>query len=101
MTHANRGTKRLCPACGTKYYDLERSPITCPKCQAEYQAQTRVPVTRASRSVRQAQPVLPEVEEEPGVFEEDEVLAHDDDDDEEGLGDGIEQGGDEEDEMRD
>jgi uncharacterized protein (TIGR02300 family) len=26
------GTKRLCPACGTKYYDLNRNPITCPHC---------------------------------------------------------------------
>jgi uncharacterized protein (TIGR02300 family) len=26
------GTKRVCPACGTKYYDLNRSPITCPNC---------------------------------------------------------------------
>ena len=26
------GTKRLCGGCGTKYYDLNRDPITCPKC---------------------------------------------------------------------
>jgi uncharacterized protein (TIGR02300 family) len=26
------GTKRLCPSCGTKYYDLDRNPILCPKC---------------------------------------------------------------------
>jgi uncharacterized protein (TIGR02300 family) len=26
------GTKRICPACGTKYYDLNRDPITCPNC---------------------------------------------------------------------
>jgi len=26
------GTKRLCPSCGTKYYDFNRSPILCPKC---------------------------------------------------------------------
>jgi uncharacterized protein (TIGR02300 family) len=26
------GTKRLCPNCGTKYYDLDRNPILCPKC---------------------------------------------------------------------
>jgi len=22
----------MCPACGTKYYDLNRNPITCPNC---------------------------------------------------------------------
>jgi uncharacterized protein (TIGR02300 family) len=26
------GVKRLCPSCGTKYYDLNRTPILCPKC---------------------------------------------------------------------
>jgi uncharacterized protein (TIGR02300 family) len=28
------GTKRLCPSCGAKFYDLNRDPITCPKCGA-------------------------------------------------------------------
>lgn len=26
------GTKRVCLECGSKYYDLNRDPITCPKC---------------------------------------------------------------------
>ena len=26
------GTKRVCPSCGTKYYDLNRNPIACPSC---------------------------------------------------------------------
>jgi uncharacterized protein (TIGR02300 family) len=26
------GTKRLCPHCGAKFYDLEKNPIVCPKC---------------------------------------------------------------------
>ncbi len=30
------GTKRLCPNCGAKYYDLNRDPIMCPKCNASY-----------------------------------------------------------------
>jgi uncharacterized protein (TIGR02300 family) len=28
------GTKRICPNCGAKYYDLNRDPIVCPKCNA-------------------------------------------------------------------
>ena len=32
MAKPELGTKRVCPACGTKYYDLNRSPITCPNC---------------------------------------------------------------------
>jgi uncharacterized protein (TIGR02300 family) len=26
------GTKRLCPGCGARFYDLSKDPITCPKC---------------------------------------------------------------------
>lgn len=32
MAKPELGTKRLCPNCGTKYYDLDRNPIVCPKC---------------------------------------------------------------------
>lgn len=36
---AARGTKRVCQNCGSKFYDLNRSPITCPICQAVFQQQ--------------------------------------------------------------
>jgi len=32
------GTKRSCPSCGAKFYDLSRSPIVCPKCGHRYEA---------------------------------------------------------------
>ncbi len=32
MAKPELGTKRLCPSCGSKYYDLDRNPIVCPKC---------------------------------------------------------------------
>lgn len=35
---AERGTKRLCPTCGSKFYDLNRDPIVCPICQSIYQS---------------------------------------------------------------
>nr|WP_155479566.1 TIGR02300 family protein [Rhodoplanes serenus] len=31
------GTKRLCAACGAKFYDLAKDPITCPKCGSIYE----------------------------------------------------------------
>src|SRR5918992_71723 len=30
------GTKRICQNCGSKFYDLQRQPITCPSCGAEF-----------------------------------------------------------------
>jgi uncharacterized protein (TIGR02300 family) len=35
------GTKRICPNCGTRYYDLEKDPIICPKCGTEFEPPTR------------------------------------------------------------
>ena len=32
------GTKRQCQSCGTKFFDMNRSPIVCPKCGTVYQA---------------------------------------------------------------
>ncbi|MGO9544255.1 MAG: TIGR02300 family protein [Rhodomicrobium sp.] len=34
---AERGLKRVCQSCGSKFYDLNRDPITCPMCQAIFQ----------------------------------------------------------------
>jgi uncharacterized protein (TIGR02300 family) len=36
---ATRGTKRVCQSCGSKFYDLNRDPITCPICHAVFQQQ--------------------------------------------------------------
>lgn len=30
------GTKRLCPHCATRFYDLNHDPMTCPACGAEF-----------------------------------------------------------------
>ena len=37
-TKADRGTKRLCQnsQCGSRFYDLNRDPITCPICGSAY-----------------------------------------------------------------
>ena len=30
------GTKRLCPHCGARFYDLRNDPMTCPACGTEF-----------------------------------------------------------------
>ena len=37
-TKAARGTKRTCQnsGCGSRFYDLNREPITCPMCGSQY-----------------------------------------------------------------
>jgi uncharacterized protein (TIGR02300 family) len=46
------GTKRLCPGCGAKYYDLNRDPITCPKCGTIFEA---VMTSRAAKAAKAAE----------------------------------------------
>ena len=36
MAKQDLGTKRLCPNCGAKYYDLNKNPPVCPKCETVF-----------------------------------------------------------------
>ena len=36
MSKPEWGIKRICPSCGIKYYDFDKTPITCPKCNFEF-----------------------------------------------------------------
>jgi uncharacterized protein (TIGR02300 family) len=47
------GTKRLCAHCGTKFYDLSKTPIVCPKCATVFQ------VAAASTSRARAEAAAP------------------------------------------
>ncbi len=39
MAKPELGLKRVCVACGTKFYDLTRAPAICPKCGTEQPAE--------------------------------------------------------------
>jgi uncharacterized protein (TIGR02300 family) len=36
ITKSEKGRKRVCENCNTRWYDLNKSPITCPVCNAEF-----------------------------------------------------------------
>jgi uncharacterized protein (TIGR02300 family) len=59
--------KRLCPSCGTKYYDLNRSPILCPKCGTVFDAGQ--PAVRPEKLVKVAPIEEIEVDEVAGDVE--------------------------------
>jgi uncharacterized protein (TIGR02300 family) len=44
------GTKRDCPSCSAKFYDLNKNPVVCPKCKHEY-------VPDAGPKAKRAKPV--------------------------------------------
>jgi uncharacterized protein (TIGR02300 family) len=47
------GSKRICPSCGTRYYDLMRDPVVCPKCSTPFDPEAFL----KSRRARPAPPV--------------------------------------------
>ncbi|NBN66060.1 TIGR02300 family protein [Microvirga tunisiensis] len=53
MAKPELGTKRLCPGCGAKYYDLNRNPITCPKCGTLFDVVSSARAAKASRVIEQ------------------------------------------------
>ena len=58
MAKPEWGTKRICPSCGTRYYDLMRDPVVCPKCSTPFDPEAFLKARRA----RPAAPVEKELE---------------------------------------
>ena len=46
MSKPARGTKRVCPSCGARFYDLNHTPIVCPVCQSIYHVTLPLPPSR-------------------------------------------------------
>ena len=47
MSKPELGTKRDCPSCGAKFYDLNKSPAVGPKCKHEFVPDSGVKAKRA------------------------------------------------------
>src|SRR4029078_9970620 len=75
MSKPARGTKRVCPSCGARFYDLNRAPITCPVCQAVYQVSP--PTSRRSERSQpvEAKKVVVEPEVEAPVPESADIIS--------------------------
>jgi uncharacterized protein (TIGR02300 family) len=37
LVKADLGTKRICPSCSARFYDLSKRPIECPKCATTFE----------------------------------------------------------------
>jgi len=99
VARPNLGSKRACPSCGAKFYDLGKDPAICPECGASHpQAEFRKP-RRARQPAPRAAPKKPppQAEAETGIDldeeEEDEEDAIDMDDDTAALGEVVAPGG--------
>ena len=57
MAKPEWGLKRLCPSCGTRYYDMRHDPIVCPKCGTGFDVEAVVK-TRRTRAHAVAETAL-------------------------------------------
>ena len=87
MVSTELGTKRTCPSCAARFYDLMKNPAVCPKCATVFVAETVLPSKGESAHHPKPRPVPVAVEAEEEVADVelvslDEVDDGTDDDDE-------------------
>jgi len=84
------GTKRQCSSCGSRFYDLSRTPIVCPKCGAAYEGEVTFKSRRSSQTAEAKAPAPAKVID--AVIDIDDALIVLDDEDEiDGTTDGVEE----------
>ena len=85
MVNSELGTKRACPSCAAKFYDLNKSPVTCPKCGHGFSPRAEEKLKRAKPVDKPAKAVEAEIEEDSVVsldaIRDDEIAADADADD--------------------
>lgn len=47
VAKAEWGTKRICPNCGARYYDMRKDPPVCPSCSTEFDPEALLRSRRA------------------------------------------------------
>jgi uncharacterized protein (TIGR02300 family) len=89
MAKPELGTKRVCVACGTRFYDLTKVPAICPKCGTEQPIEQPRPRRTGGNVAEDRRPKKPvpapgmeeaEIEVEGAEEESEEALIEDADD---------------------
>jgi uncharacterized protein (TIGR02300 family) len=73
------GVKRVCPTCSTRFYDLQRDPMTCPNCGAQFTVESLTAAKARPGRPEKVKPEVEETEELPDVEADEEVIAAEDD----------------------
>jgi len=82
------GVKRLCPNCATRFYDLQRDPMTCPACGSEFDVETLTATKGKSARTEKAKPAAAAAVAAPDMGDDaDDSVIEDDDSDAGGIED--------------
>lgn len=83
MPRPELGTKRNCPACAARFYDLDRQPIQCPKCGEQFEPEILLkPRRQRAAKVEEPKPQTAEEKEEAELKEVEDAENAEVDDDE-------------------
>ena len=83
MAQSDLGIKRICQACGARYFDMSKQPIVCPACGTPFDPEA-ILKSRRARVVNDDKPavVAPETEAQAEASDGDEVAVEEEDKDE-------------------
>ena len=81
MAQSDLGIKRICQACGARYYDLNTHPITCPACGTPFDPEA-ILKSRRARVVNDDKPAVSKPEPDTEADDADEVDLEEEDKDE-------------------
>jgi uncharacterized protein (TIGR02300 family) len=70
MAKPELGSKRVCVACSTRFFDLNKQPVVCPKCNTEQPAE-QPRLRRPSGNVALEEKRRPKVVPAPGIEDAD------------------------------
>ena len=108
MAKPEWGAKRVCQSCGTRFYDLMRTPCTCPKCGTTVETEVVFKPRRQSAEARAAAKLVPAADlgeaapaegEELEILEEEEAEGADAKDEDDSLMEDVADLGEDDDDM--
>ena len=83
MVKADLGTKRACPSCAARFYDLTKRPIECPKCGFSYEPEAlfKQRRSRVVETVEAGKVVAADTEDEEEEDDDEDGESEDEDED--------------------
>lgn len=71
------GLKRACPSCATRFYDLQRDPMTCPSCGATFTAESLLAGKSRPVRIEKTKPQASDIGDVPDIEGDEEVIETD------------------------
>lgn len=81
MVKPEWGTKRICPSCNARFYDLQKDPVACPMCGSTFSLEELLKVKKTRTTKSDAKKATAKKSVTPKLDDEDEDIIADTGDD--------------------